>query len=49
MGVWQGILVGWHWLITVLGSIVFWCFIACLVIFVVELLIYRSKKRRDRS
>ncbi len=49
MNVWQGITIGWHWVVSFLGSVVWWCFLACLVIFVIELLVYRRKKRRDRQ
>ncbi len=49
MAAWNGFLVGWHWVVNALGAVVLWCFLACVVLFVVELLIYRFKKRRDRS
>ncbi len=49
MVVWQGILTGWHWLVSFMGSVVLWCFLAAIVLAIVELCIYRAKKRRDRS
>ncbi len=47
--VWHGILTGWHWAVSCAGAIVMWCVLAAVVLFVVELFIYRSKRRRDRS
>ncbi len=49
MAVWQGILSGWHWVVSVLGSIVLWCFLAAVVLVVIELVIYRRKRRRERT
>ncbi len=49
MAVWQGILTGWHWVVSVLGSIVLWCVLAAVVLVIVERVIYRRKKRRGQS
>ncbi len=49
MAVWHGILNGWHLVVSALGSIVLWCFLAAVVLTVVELCLYRRKKRRSRS
>ncbi len=47
--VWQGILTGWHWLVSFMGSVLLWSFLAAIVLFVVERFIYRAKTRREEE
>ncbi len=49
MMIWQGVMIGWHWVVSILGNIVLWCFLAAVVFCVIEFFLYRSRKRRDQS
>ncbi len=49
MGVLDVILLVWHWLVSIAGTVAVACVILAFVFFVVEIIIYKTKKRRDRS
>ncbi len=46
VGTWM--MTGWHWVVSFLGSVVLWCFLAAVVLGIIELCLYRRRKRRDR-
>ncbi|MCD8300051.1 MAG: hypothetical protein LUC41_02575 [Clostridiales bacterium] len=49
MGFLNLILMIWHWLVSVAGTIAVACVILAFILFLVELAIYKRKKRRNQS